>query len=635
MDKFDRRHRVLALFSLAITMVYTRVRTSMPLIDGGVTYRGVDAYYHLRNVRYSVEHWPRTLAFDPYTNFPYGNSAGQFGTGYDLAVATIAKFTPLSAELALFYAPVALAVATLLVVYRLARRLLDPTPALLAAAVFALQPGIYLQRTLAGMSDHHAAETFLMAASVLAVVAMLQAHGRRAIGYAVLAGGVTAVYVWTWPPGLLLVAIYAAGFWLSQSHHVIRDTSPRPVLPKTVFFGVLAAVLLPLAVPEFTVMTVSTLHVVGALAAACVLAVSYWLRSTTPALYELTSIAAATLGLGAFYVVAPGRLHGMLLRARRFILFGSDGRIHETLGWASAYSQSGLTPIHAVAFLYGASVLFAVVGAAYVYLRGRWSRDVAWVLGVWAVVLTSASITQLRFHYYLVLPVAVFAGAALQGGFDVLPSSRNGRHALVRVVLLVMLTLSVPLAQAGMQPQTDGLDDWRPALEFLNEETVQPSVDYHGTYQRQADFDYPRGSYGVLSWWDYGHWITVMGERPAVTNPHQQQAAVAAQYFLATNETQADRYLSRMEEDDAKVRYIVLDESMTDPDSRLASIAAYHPDLELSDVYRDGHYTRRYNASMLYTLRTGTADGWTTVYSQQGVTILRRTVSENTTIDRA
>lgn len=624
MSKITRRKRLLGLFALALVMVYVRVRTAPGLLAGDtVRYRGVDAYYHLRHVNYAVQHWPHTLSYDVYTNFPYGNSPGQFGTPYDLAVATVAKFTPLSAEITLFYAPVLLAVATLLVVYLLANRLLDPLPALLAAAVFALQPGIYLQRSLAGMSDHHAAETLLMALSLLLVVGMLQSRVRRAIGYAVAAAAVTGVYLLVWPPGLLLIGIYATGFWLTVSHGLRHDTPPHSpsAVPQIVFFAVLAALLAPFATVGVSVTSVSMLHVAGPVGAAGVLAASAWLCSTSPRRYAVTAATALPLGLGGLYVFTPG----LVWRARRFLFFGSDGKIGETAGWASAYGQLGLTPLHAVTFMYGASVLFALVGLVYVHLREKWTSSVRVLLAVWALLLACAAVTQLRFHYYFVLPVAVYAGAAVQGALDALPASRNGRHALARVLLLLVLTLSVPLAQAEMEPDTRELENWQPALEYLQEETREPTVAYHGTYERQDDFEYPEGSYGVLSWWDYGHWITVLAERPAVTNPHQQQARTAAQYFLATNQTEAQRYLARMGDDNAGVRYIVLDESMTDPDSRLASIAAYHPTVEMGDLYRDGHYTARYNESVLHQLRARDTDRWAQVYSQRNVTIYRRT----------
>ena len=43
--------------------------------QGGVYPHGNDAYYHLRRIRYSVEHFPDFLRFDPLMNFPDG---GQF-----------------------------------------------------------------------------------------------------------------------------------------------------------------------------------------------------------------------------------------------------------------------------------------------------------------------------------------------------------------------------------------------------------------------------------------------------------------------------------------------------------------------------------------------------------------------------
>jgi len=43
----------------------------------------------------------------------------------------------------------------------------------------------------------------------------------------------------------------------------------------------------------------------------------------------------------------------------------------------------------------------------------------------------------------------------------------------------------------------------------------------------------------VMSWWDYGHWITVEHERIPVANPFQQNARPASAFFLSQNETRA------------------------------------------------------------------------------------------------
>ncbi len=57
-------------------------------------------------------------------------------------------------------------------------------------------------------------------------------------------------------------------------------------------------------------------------------------------------------------------------------------------------------------------------------------------------------------------------------------------------------------------------------------------------------FRYPPQAYGVLSWWDYGHWIEVEGERPPVANPFQQAAPFASCWLTATSEVRANDFLA-------------------------------------------------------------------------------------------
>ena len=50
-------------------MLWIRVRNWQRfLVDGEVYFSGNDAWYHLREVRYTVQHWPWTMPFDPWTS---------------------------------------------------------------------------------------------------------------------------------------------------------------------------------------------------------------------------------------------------------------------------------------------------------------------------------------------------------------------------------------------------------------------------------------------------------------------------------------------------------------------------------------------------------------------------------------
>ena len=66
--------------------------------------------------------------------------------------------------------------------------------------------------------------------------------------------------------------------------------------------------------------------------------------------------------------------------------------------------------------------------------------------------------------------------------------------------------------------------DWKESVEWLSNNTPNPGVDYYTIYPKDT-FHYPNESYGVMSWWDYGHLITTIGKRIPNANPFQQGVA--------------------------------------------------------------------------------------------------------------
>jgi len=79
------------VLSVLVTfMFWVRIQARDRFTRGGdILFRGNDAYYHYRQTQYTVENWPWTMPFDPYTYFPYGTApGGQFGSLFDQIVAT-------------------------------------------------------------------------------------------------------------------------------------------------------------------------------------------------------------------------------------------------------------------------------------------------------------------------------------------------------------------------------------------------------------------------------------------------------------------------------------------------------------------------------------------------------------------
>jgi len=242
---------------------------------------------------------------------------------------------------------------------------------------------------------------------------------------------------------------------------------------------------------------------------------------------------------------------------------------------------------------------------------------------IWAAFITSAAFTQLRFHYYLA-PVVAIANAYLIGqiiryldldvsSFDALSDLQGYQvlAVLAAVMLIVTPVLLVPMSvrntgnpsvdrsstawQAGQETQTGAITEWDGSLRWMKSNTPAPGtfggadneMEYYGTYSRTDDYDYPAGAYGVQSWWDYGHWITVRGERIPNANPFQQGASSAANFLLAPNESAAQDALGERDAEAAGTKYVMVDWQMVNPRSKFAAPTVFYDDgnVSQSDFY--------------------------------------------------
>ncbi len=114
---------------------------------------------------------------------------------------------------------------------------------------------------------------------------------------------------------------------------------------------------------------------------------------------------------------------------------------------------------------------------------------------------------------------------------------------------------------------------------WLRSNTPDPGMDYNAVYEAPKNgelFQYPDTAYGVMSWWDYGHYIETIGHRMPNANPFQagiggrrgsideENQPGAATFFTAQSEEEASSVLEAIDPapDKAGSRYIVSDERM-------------------------------------------------------------------------
>ena len=127
---------------------------------------------------------------------------------------------------------------------------------------------------------------------------------------------------------------------------------------------------------------------------------------------------------------------------------------------------------------------------------------------------------------------------------------------------------------------------WHSSLSWLKANTPEPfdtPDSYYELYETPAleeSFKYPESAYGIMAWWDYGHWITRVGHRIPISNPFQQGASQAAQFFTAQDETSANKVM-----DDLGARYVIIDDHTATAKFQAIAIWAGREETEFFEVY--------------------------------------------------
>jgi len=690
-----RAYHVPVLIALMAFMLATRLRALSRFQTGGhPNFRGNDAWYHFRETTYLLDNFPSTMPFDPWTNYPSGTNAEQFGTLFDqlvsgfILVTSFGDPSPQYAGLIMLIAAPVFATAAIVPAYVIAARVAGRGPALAGMVVLALLPGTILQYSVAGFYDHQAAEVFFQTLGVFGFVIALSVAQReqpiwelvvdrdfdalrRPLGYSVAAGVAAALYMWAWPPGVLLVGFSGIFFAVKLTSDVYHGQSPEPIafvgavsmtvtgllmfVPlNSVSIGsatsyTLLQVLLPLGVGfgclflaalarlwEAREIDVSLYPVtVGGILLVLVGVFSSFSQQLTSAVLNRVgfSVNAGTRTIGeAQPFLDGGSAFGIIYNEYGLAFFAAlvavlvvlgrpliaSGDLRKTGYVVGSLATVGLiylaTPVvDAIAGLFGTQwqviglVVAAglLVGATFLH---RYEAPELYLL-VWAAFITSAAFTQVRFNYYLAVVVAVFCAVFVSqvfgyidietmGSFKESIQSLQGWQVMIAVAVVLMLTapLLFPFAGSawanGDRNAPGAVTQWDDSLEWMSSETPAPgtlggadnSLEYYGTYDRpDGDFDYPEVAYGVQSWWDYGHWITVNGERIPNANPFQQGATEAAEYLLAPSEQEAAAALGEKMGEDGQTRYVMVDWQMISPNSKLGAPIVFNDNVSQSD----------------------------------------------------
>jgi len=538
LDRVKEWYHIPALLLVFGFMLWNRVRNfSNFIVDGQVLFSGQDPWYHYRSTMYVVQNWPMTMPFDPWTKFPTGTRSGQFGTLMDQVFGTIALIVGLGSPseqtvgMVALVAPAVMGALAVIPTYVIGRRLAGRIGGVSAIVVLGLSAGTFLQRSLVGVYDHQVAEGLLQVTAVMAVMVALAIAERdkpiyeqflekdvealrETVGYSVMAGFAISLYLWTWPPAVLLLGILGVFFLVWLNLEFIREKSPEHVaLAGAVMMGtVTVCMLASVRNFEVTATDYSLLQPLLALAVGAGCAFMAWLaRYMEAGDYDRNRYPATVAGIIATITVlmaifTPDLLSYLVEQVLRVVGFtNSPSARVASVGEATPLRDPGVLFAY-----YGLSLFVAVIGAGLILFK-QFGRDAAaeeFLMVVWGAFILAATFTQRRFGLYLVFPVAVLTGLMIRYVIDLMDFSLDSdieayeiiTIGAVGIAVVGTLVLTAPTAMAvGASAGPGGsAAAWTDGLDWLEDNSPEEgqfgpegntSMDYYGTDRVTADYD--------------------------------------------------------------------------------------------------------------------------------------------------
>jgi oligosaccharyl transferase (archaeosortase A-associated) len=524
-----------------------------------VVFQDPDAAFHVRTIQNLVQHFPYRTGLDPYSGFPRGQNVDT-GPFHDYAIGTLAWVAGLGApsryltNVIAAWFPAILGALMVIPVYFLGRALFSPVVGGIAAGLIAILPGSFLWVSRLGNPDHHVSEVMLSTLLLLLLVNALESEARWRL--VVAAGLVLGCYLATQTAGVFLVLFVEIWALLQVCANHWRGARSRLVWSITVPPMCIGWGIFLLAGPTIW-SNITTLVLFACIASISgAVALSEKLRSRWQFLLAL-------LGSLVAAVVAIAYLKPDLVAAALSSITGRSAGPAQTVGELRPLLTANGTFSLAPAWGEFSTCWFlAPLALLYVGWHAlRLNSPAQLLFAIWSALVMAASFQHIRNCYYLAVNMAVLTGVACE---HLMRLERRYERILASLLLGAALVLpNVSLARGMLSSDNGPRQDWLSALAYLRNETPEPFGDaaaYDRYFPRRAEdavFPYPKSAYGIMSWWDFGHWISAYGRRIPIANGMQTGASDAARFFLATDPNEAAALLRH-----TGGRYIIADSSM-------------------------------------------------------------------------
>jgi oligosaccharyl transferase (archaeosortase A-associated) len=598
---------LIVLFSLFA--LWVRLIPMAGLTAGGeVDLMGNDPWYNMRQVEALAANGLSYPWFDPMTLYPTGQVV-HWGPLFPMIIAALAILVGAATRPEIMFVgaivPPLMGAAMVPLMYLLGRRIADWKTGLLAAGFTAVVAGHFLYRSLFGFVDHHIAEVLFSTLFVLAYIVAIQAVRAEKIDLSSPAGlkkpmilgilaGIAYLLGLFVMPTMILLAMIVAVYTLFQYILDVwekKETWNLAIINTVVFAVAIVGLFLfgiqheGLGLARYTLGHVFA-YIAIIIGSWALYALARATREKPPYIYPVLLAAIGVVFALLLKVVAPALFD--VLIGNFYGFFGQPAEIltvEEAMPWS----------LEAAWQTFGFGLLLMAGGFA-ILLYGivqKRRADYLFVL-VWSAIILLSTWQHNRYEYYLAANVALLAGLCagfvLERGWKEIaahraqaaapaekktgknrkeekkPSRGSDPAVLLGSVVVVILSAFFVISslQSGLAVAESsaygGMDSqWRETMEWMGDNTPDTGVDYYKNYDKET-FQYPPQSYGVMSWWDYGHYITFLAKRIPNCNPFQAGVAGpngSAAFFMAQDEETAAEILTN-----DGTRYVITDTMM-------------------------------------------------------------------------
>jgi len=430
---------------------------------------------------------------------------------------------------------------------------------------------------------------------------------KRTLLYASLAGIALALYLLSWRSGSFLVFILFSFFTIQFSIDYLRNkTTDYLLIVGLPTFAIALFVILPFS-GLYSLADLQVYSLVAGLLALLTLRglAHVMLRHNINKLYyPVLSAAAVGIGILLLYFVNPDIFSKIVDKLG--LAFNPTGTR------LTIVEVGGLSISRAWEYFGPAFYIFLLSLIVLIYVVVKTGAPAKTLLVIWCLIVLIAAFGQQRLSYYLAINVALLTAYFCYALFEILWSNRSfydilkekpvpidaeqktikkisrkekrrlqkqapkHKQALLSkkgfnttqvfsavLIVAVFFLIFYPNVSKAITwaDNISGPDpDWREALVWMKDNTPEPFensdffYDYFVKPNKEQNIVYPKPSYGVMSWWDYGYWITYIAHRVPNATPGNRGRENAAEFLLSRDETTANALL-----DSCGSRYIVLD----------------------------------------------------------------------------